>query len=136
MRTLFNLVILAIATIAGYKRTIASQKERITELEGQVATAGEDDAAREERAQKAEARAAELEAVESEANDKAAELAAALEAEPTVPTVNPDTFVVTEGPTAQPSDLELRERNAETAGNPVEADPVVVPNQGSANNDQ
>lgn len=109
MKKLLHYVILAIGIIAGYKKTIAEQKAEISRLQALLDAEDVEDAER-------EAKLAELQGFEAEADAKAADLAALLNDEPAVPTVHPETFDVTEQPTAPPQDLAFRERAAETSG--------------------
>jgi hypothetical protein len=109
MKKLLSYVILAISVIGGYRKTIIALKAENERLSKIIEEEDFDDAER-------EAKLAELESAEAEAAEKADELARLLNDEPAVPTVDPETFDVTEGATVPPQDLAIREHQAETAG--------------------
>lgn len=109
MKKLLQLVSLAIAALQAHRQAMADKDTLIAELKGQLA----DDKANDE---KLNARISELETSAAEADDKADQLATALNSEPAVQNVNPETFAVTGAPTATANDLAFRERAAETGG--------------------
>lgn len=117
MKKLIAAVTLAIATIAGFRATISKQKEEIERLHTLIDNEDIDDAER-------DAKLKELEDLETEAGGKADELAEILNGEPAVPSVNPETFEVTEPATGTANDLAFRDRQDETAGKTAEPAPA------------
>jgi hypothetical protein len=95
MQKLFQLIALAIAAIAGYRKTIKALQDQVD------ADSAEVKAAHEQLAQ---------------ADAKANELATALNEEDAVPSVHPETFEVTSPPTASLQDLAFRENQTEGRG--------------------
>ena len=96
MQKLIDIITLAIATIFGYKATIAAQAKQIEDLTTANARLASDDSADKAAVKAAQDKQAELEAQALEVDAKATELAAALEDHPNTPTVDPETFAVTE----------------------------------------
>lgn len=95
MKRLLDIIILAIATVAGYKNTISTQAEEIRRLNDENAKLAGDDAADKAAVQEAKDRAQAIEDAAAEANTKAEELATALEEHPNTPTVDAN-FAITE----------------------------------------
>lgn len=105
MNKLIDIIILAIAAIAGFKNTIKSQQDTIssqqstiTDLNKQLEDAGATKAALEAAKQAqadAEAKANELQKQQDEANAKGQELADALNDHPNTPSVD-ENFAITE----------------------------------------
>jgi len=130
MNRLLQLVVLAIAAIAGYKKTISSLRDELTAanddrttLRQQLAKDQENDAELTRRAEEAESKRAELEASLKQADQRAEELATALNDEPSVPSVDANTFETTAPPSANLQDLAFRENQNERTGN-VPANPA------------
>lgn len=126
MNRLLQIIVAAIAAIAGYKQAIASLREQLAtansdreSLRGQVAKDAENDTALTRRAEQAEADKAALEQQIAQADAKASELAQQLNEEPSVPSVHTDSFEVTAPPSEPLSDLAFRENQAELAGRPT-----------------